>query len=527
MSELVRVRRALISVHDKAGLAAMARALAARGVEIVSTGGTARAIADSGVAVTPIEAVTGFPEMLDGRVKTLHPAIHGGLLYRRDRPEHAATAAAHGIAPIDLVCVNLYPFERTVADPAVREEAAIEQIDIGGPSMVRSAAKNFDAVTVLTSPAQYAALLAELEAHEGCTTPAFRRACATAAFERTAAYDAAIAAWMARSDGEAFPNRLRIELVRHSLLRYGENPHQAAAAYRDGGAGEASVLAAEIVAGKELSYNNILDASAALEAVEDLRRLAPDRAAACVVKHTNPCGAALGTSPREAFDRAWAGDPLAAYGGIVASSAAIDPATAEAMARGERFLEVIVAPAFDDAARAALIERWKSVRLVAVGALRDSVPTALRWRSVPGGMLAQTPDGDAEHPGAYRHSAGPTPSESMRREAAFAMTVVRHLKSNAVCITSGEALLGAGAGQMDRLAACRHAISKSGDRIGDQAVAASDAFFPFADGPQLLVDAGVRCIVHPGGSKRDQETFDLCNARGVTCLVTGSRHFRH
>ncbi|MBM4113983.1 MAG: bifunctional phosphoribosylaminoimidazolecarboxamide formyltransferase/IMP cyclohydrolase, partial [Phycisphaerae bacterium] len=473
------------------------------------------------------------------------------------------------IRAIDLVCVNLYPFERTIARAGVTEEEAIEQIDIGGPSMIRSAAKNFESVTVITDPAQYQALDAELRANDGATTRKFRRSAAMMAFARTATYDTAISAWMsARARGgdrlaeyggpvdgatsgaepgaaeDAFPATLRAELSRHSLLRYGENPHQRAAAYIDPASNESSVLRAEIDAGKELSYNNLLDASAALELVDDLRRLAPGGVAACVVKHTNPCGAAIASTPRDAFLRAWEGDPLAAYGGIVASSGRIDAATAQLMVEGDRFLEVIVAPSFEPAAKEMLAKRWKNARLVAVGALGDH-HAALRWRSISGGMLVQQADSHHEDPSRYQHAAGPAPSDSMRRDAAFAMTVVKHLKSNAVCITCDGRLGGAGAGQMDRVASCRLAIEKAtawrerraesgaGSRgSGASAdsgvlVAASDAFFPFPDGPKLLIDAGVRCVAHPGGSKRDDETFELCNERGVTCLVTGVRHFRH
>ncbi len=533
MTHPVRIRRALVSVHDKRGVAELGRSLASRGVTLISTGGTARALADAGVPVTPIESVTRFPEMLDGRVKTLHPAIHGGLLFRRGVEGHERAAREHGIEPIDLVCVNLYPFERTVAAAGVTEEEAIEQIDIGGPSMIRSAAKNFESVAVITSPDQYAALDAELGAHDGATTLDFRRASAQAAFARTAAYDAAIAAWMAGGGGEPFPPRLRLSFERHSILRYGENPHQAGAAYLDPGSRETSVLRAAIDAGKELSYNNLLDASAALELVGDLRRLGDGAVAACIVKHTNPCGAALAGSARDAFLRAWQGDPLAAYGGIVALSGPVDAATAEVMAQGDRFLEVIVASSFEPRAKTLLAERWKSARLVAVGDLGGTID-ALRLRSIPGGLLVQEPDARPESADAYRHAAGPAPTAAQRRDAAFAMTVAKHLKSNAVCIVRDGTLLGAGAGQMDRVAACRIAVEKrAAARRGDDSdtgagtTAASDAFFPFPDGPRLLLDAGVRCLVHPGGSKRDGETFDLCNERGVTCLVSGVRHFRH
>lgn len=549
MEDPVRIRRALISVSDKAGVVELARALHALGAEIVSTGGTAAVISTAGVPVTSIEAITGFPEMMDGRVKTLHPRVHGALLGLRANAEHRKAMAEHGIAPIDLVCVNLYPFERTVGRGGVEEHEAIEQIDIGGPSMLRSAAKNFESVTVLTSPDQYESVLRELREHAGCTTLALRRALATAVFARTAAYDSAIATWLenraameqaSTSVAEAaFPRTLRLAFPLQDELRYGENPHQHGAVYRDPDWVGPSVVGARLLHGKELSYNNLLDAAAALELVQDLHALGtPGPHAACaVIKHTNPCGAALGASSAAAFEGAWAGDPLAAFGGIVAFGAPVDMATATAMAEGERFLEVVIAPSFEPAALERLQARWKNARLLAVGPLGGPSPAALALRSVPGGMLAQERDTHPIRATNFTHAAGPAPSAAMLRDAEFLFTIVKHLKSNAVCIGRGGALLGAGAGQMDRVASCRNAVEKARatlERGSTQAaatdiplVAASDAFFPFADGPTLLAEAGVRCIVHPGGSRRDHETLDLCAGRGITCLVTGTRHFRH
>jgi len=564
MSAPNRIRRALLSVHDKRGLGELARALANLGVELISTGGTAKAIADAGVPVTPVDAITRFPEMLDGRVKTLHPAVHGGILFRRDLPEHRSSVTTHGIGPIDLVCVNLYPFERTVARDGVTDDEAIEQIDIGGPSMVRSAAKNHAFVTVITAPEQYDELLSELRAHDGATSDAFRRNAAGAAFARTAAYDGAIAAWMAQREGTAFPATLVQTQQREMVLRYGENPHQSAAAYRDPSWRGPAVIGGASSGAKALSYNNLLDASASLEAVLDLAALDPRGVAACVVKHTNPCGAAIAANAREAFLAAWSGDPLAAYGGIVALSAVIDEVTADAIVEGDRFVEVIVAPSFSPAARDRLTARWKNVRLVEFGgtdganATNEHAANAATqgpWsvRSIAGGWLVQEQDAAPEQPSSYQHTAGPAPTAAIIADAACAMTVAKHLKSNAICIVRDRTLFGAGAGQMDRLAACRLAVEKAGERLrsdqhieplgagGDSngggsigprgsssgPVAASDAFFPFADGPRVLIDAGVRAIVHPGGSKRDDETFALCNERGVTCLLTGRRHFRH
>ena len=534
-----RIRRALVSVSDKSGVVEFARGLASLGVEIVSTGGTAAALAAAGVPVVPIEDVTGFPEMMDGRVKTLHPRVHGGLLGVRSNAEHLAAMQAHGIRPIDLVCVNLYPFEATVARPGIAEHEAIENIDIGGPSMLRSAAKNFESVTVVTDPAQYPRVLDSMRANAGATTLALRREFAQAVFARTAAYDGAIARWMESGGGIAapaaggdhFPRTATLRLELTDELRYGENPHQRGAVYADPAARGPSVVRARLLHGKPLSYNNLLDAGAALELVQDLAAQHAGASACAVIKHTNPCGAALADGVLASFERAWAGDPLAAFGGIVAFSRTVDAATAEAMAAGERFLEVVIAPGYEPKALETLQARWKNARLLAVGEL--GAPAAgLSWRSVPGGMLAQDRDAHPIDPAAFTHAAGPAPDAAMRADAGVLFTVAKHLKSNAVCIGAGGRLFGAGAGQMDRVASCRNAVEKARTALasmpaGQAAVAASDAFFPFADGPTLLADAGVRCIVHPGGSKRDQDTFDLCNARGITCLLTGTRHFRH
>jgi phosphoribosylaminoimidazolecarboxamide formyltransferase/IMP cyclohydrolase len=534
-----RATRALLSVSDKSGIVELARELAALGIELLSTGGTAKLLADAGLKVTEVSAHTGFPEMLDGRVKTLHPVIHGGLLARREVPEHMQAIASHGIPVIDLLVVNLYPFEQTVAKSGVQEHDAIENIDIGGPSMLRSAAKNFESVTVVTSPAQYAAVLADMQAHGGSTTLALRRAFAAAVFARTAAYDGAIAAWMqgvgmagGTGDGAGFPQDLVLRLRLTEELRYGENPHQRGAVYADATAREPSVVGAKLLHGKPLSYNNLLDAAAALELVQDLAELRPDGTACAVIKHTNPCGAATAPTVLGAFERAWSGDPLAAFGGIVAFSRTLDAATAEAMAAGERFLEVVVAPAYEPKALETLQARWKNARVLAVGDVAAPRVPALAYRSVPGGMLVQERDRHAIRADAFTHAAGPAPDAAMLVDAAALFTVAKHLKSNAVCIGGGGMLFGAGAGQMDRVASCRNAVEKARAKLaalepGVRPVAASDAFFPFADGPTLLADAGVRCIVHPGGSKRDADTFALCNERGITCLLTGSRHFRH
>jgi phosphoribosylaminoimidazolecarboxamide formyltransferase/IMP cyclohydrolase len=529
VSATARKPRALLSVSDKRDLVPFARALAELGFELVSTGGTAKALTEAGLAVTPVDRVTGFPEMLDGRVKTLHPRVHGGLLGRPDQPEHVRAMREHGIEPIDLVCVNLYPFAATIARPAATTEECVEQIDIGGPAMIRSAAKNHAFVTVVTDPVQYDRVISALRAGSGSVPLSLRRDLAAEAFAHTARYDATIASWM-QGQGERFPQTLELRLLRVNSLRYGENPHQQAAVYRVAGETEPGVVDAGVIAGKPLSYNNLLDAGAALELVTDLRGLSGVQAAACVVKHTNPCGAAVAGDVAEAFDLAYAGDPLAAYGGIVAIAGQVDGSMAARIAQPDRFLEVVVADAFDDDAVTTLAGRWKNVRLIAAGSRRAIAPSR-QLRSVPGGLLVQDADEARVDPASFRHAAGPAPTPAMLQDAAFLTLVSKHLKSNAVCVGGGGSLWGAGAGQMDRVAACRHAVEKAYARLAvsgkPMPVAASDAFFPFDDGPRVLIDAGVSCLVHPGGSKRDADTEALCRERSVTLLVSGLRHFRH
>jgi phosphoribosylaminoimidazolecarboxamide formyltransferase/IMP cyclohydrolase len=528
---LVPVRRALISVSDKSGLVPFARALAQRGVEIISTGGTASALQHAGIPVTPIDQVTGFPEILDGRVKTLHPAVHAGLLAIRGNPAHDAQMRTHNLRPIDLVCVNLYPFEQTIARPGIARDQAIEQIDIGGPSMVRSAAKNHAHVAVVTAPAQYERVLHDLAHHDGATSGPLRAELAREAFALTSRYDAAIAAYLAADHDARFPPLLTITCVKADDLRYGENPHQAAALYRRvGHARSGSIPHAEQLHGKELSYNNINDAQAALTLAQALGHLAPDAVAAAIVKHANPCGAACAADARAAVDLAIAGDPIAAYGGILALSAPLDADAADRLNTKDIFLEVIVAPDFDPDALAILRARSANLRLLRVGPEHPD-PEPLEFRSIPDGVLVQERDRRLARLDEYTLRAGPTPSDADLRLARFLECVARSLVSNAVCIGAlgpGDApmLVGAGAGQMDRVTACRLAVEKAG-RHAKGGVAFSDAFFPFPDGPEILLDAGVRIIVHPGGSKRDDETFALCAARGAACLTTGLRHFRH
>lgn len=530
MADLVPVRRALVSVSDKAGLVEFCRGLSELGVEIISTGGTASTLRGAGLPVTGIEEVTGFPEILDGRVKTLHPKVHGGLLGRRDDTSHAEQMRRHDIRPIDLVCVNLYPFEQTIARPDVTRDEAIENIDIGGPSMIRSAAKNHEHVAVVTTPGQYARVMDELRVHKGSTTIGLRESLAAEAFACTARYDGVIAAYLAKGSPAVFPALLSMTYVRAEELRYGENPHQRAALYRQAQPSGPSIAWGEQLHGKELSYNNINDAAAALDLVLAIARARPGQIGACVIKHTNPCGAACGENLVDAVDAAIDGDPVAAFGGILSVSAAMDEATARRLIDRKLFLEVIVAPSFSVAAIDLLRAKWANLRLLAVGEPALACE-GVELRTISGGLLAQERDVTLAPPEQFVHRAGPAPTPAMLAAGAFLEPVCRALFSNAIVIggASGEKgvrLFGAGAGQMDRVTACGLAVGKAGD-LAREAVVFSDAFFPFDDGPALLIDSGVACIVHPGGSKRDQETFDLCEKRGVTCLTTGLRHFRH
>ena len=533
--DLVKVTRALISVSDKSGIVDLARDLHEREVEIVSTGGTAKAISDAGIPVVSIDELTGFPEMMDGRVKTLHPKVHGGLLARRDLQAHLDSMDEHDIKPIDLVIVNLYPFEATISKPGVTEPEAIEQIDIGGPSMVRSAAKNYASVAIVTDPAQYDALRAQLAENDGATTLQLRKQLAAEAFTQTGAYDAMISSWLLRNETEA-PATMPIALRRHDELRYGENPHQAAAVYKQIGAPAGTLLDAEQLHGKPLSYNNINDASAALELVRAMARTAPDAHNTCVVKHTNPCGAASASSCVEAIDLAIAGDPMAAFGGILASAKPIDLEGAKRIAADGTFFEIVIAPDYDDAAVELLRERWKNLRILKVGAENPAAPPPIsrELKFIPGGALVQERDIVVPNTADWTHAAGPAPTDAQLAAAAMLENVCRALSSNAVLLGGVDPasangtirLFGAGAGQMDRVASCRGAVLKAGDHAKGS-IAFSDAFFPFDDGPKILADAGVGMIVHPGGSKRDEDTFALCNELNIVCMTTGIRHFRH
>ena len=520
------LQRALISVSNKAGIIDFARALSNANIQIISTGGTAKVIADAGIPVTSVDSLTGFPEMLDGRVKTLHPIIHGGLLAVRDNPSHVASMKEFNIKPIDLICIDLYPFEETITKKGIRPEEVIEQIDIGGPAMIRSAAKNYRFVTVVTNPMQYPRVLAELQSNNGSTTLELREDFANDAFIRTADYDTSISQWMTKTSS-GMPTRLKSNCTRSQILRYGENPNQSAAVYRDPDHNGPSVVTAEILAGKPLSYNNLMDAAAALDLVQDLND-ATGLPSAVIIKHANPCGAAVAATLIDAIDTAWKCDPLAAFGGIVAVSSIVTIDIANTIAQGEKFLEVIVAPTFTADAVETLSSRWKNIRLLAVG--NEQRRTSwLQLKSVEGGILLQENAPISADSSNWSHVAGPAPTTSQLSDATIAWITCAHLKSNSISIVDNNALIGGGMGQVDRVSAARLAIGRAGDRLASasSAVAGSDAFFPFPDGPELLINAGIKCIIQPGGSVRDQETIDICEANGVTLLLTGARCFRH
>ncbi len=524
MTDIVPIRRALISVSDKTGLVPFAKVLAASGIEILSTGGSAKALREAGIAVREVSEHSGFPEILDGRVKTLVPQIHGGILGRRDNPEHLAQMAAHGIAPIDLVAVNLYPFEATVAQGAA-DDACIENIDIGGPALIRAAAKNHEFVTVLTEPGQYAVALDELDRHGG-TTFTLRRRLAGEAYARTAAYDAAIGAWFAKRRGEAFPQRIAIAGTLRQTLRYGENPHQAAAFYASGA--RRGVASAVQVQGKELSYNNLNDTDAAFECVAEFA--APTVA---IIKHANPCGVASAATLAEAWDRAFLCDPVSPYGGIVAVNRTLDGAAAEKIAA--ILTEVIIAPDADAAAKQVLA-RKRNLRLLLTGGMPDpSLPEAT-FRSVSGGFLVQSRDNGRIGRQDLRVTTRRVPTEAEYADLLFAFMVCKHVKSNAIVYAKECATVGIGAGQPSRVDSARIGAWKAdaaakaaglGETLTRGSVVASDAFFPFADGLEAAIAAGATAVIQPGGSVRDAEVIAAADAAGVAMVFTGMRHFRH
>ncbi|SIT83383.1 bifunctional phosphoribosylaminoimidazolecarboxamide formyltransferase/IMP cyclohydrolase [Pontibaca methylaminivorans] len=529
MTDQTPIRRALLSVSDKTGLVDLGRALATQGVELLSTGGTAKALRDAGLLVRDVADVTGFPEMMDGRVKTLHPAIHGGLLALRDDPGHRAAMEGHGIAAIDLLVVNLYPFEETVAKGA-DFATCVENIDIGGPAMIRAAAKNHAHVSVVVDVADYAPLLAEMEAMGGATSPGFRRQLAQTAFARTAAYDAAVSNWMAGAADVATPRRRAFAGTLAQPLRYGENPHQAAAFYRDGST-RPGVASAMQIQGKELSYNNINDTDAAFELVSEF---AADDAAACaIIKHANPCGVARGQTLAEAFGRAFDCDRTSAFGGIIALNRALDGETARAIT--EIFTEVVIAPGADEEARAIFAAK-KNLRLLVTDALADPAAGGLAWRQVGGGFLVQERDNGRITPADLRVVTRRQPEADELADMLFAWRVAKHVKSNAIVYVKDGATVGIGAGQMSRVDSTRIAARKAQDMAGvlgldavptQGSVVASDAFFPFADGLITAAEAGARAVIQPGGSMRDDEVIAAADAAGLAMVFTGMRHFRH
>ncbi|WP_040282967.1 bifunctional phosphoribosylaminoimidazolecarboxamide formyltransferase/IMP cyclohydrolase [Tessaracoccus massiliensis] len=519
MTELTPLRRALVSVYDKTGLIELGRDLVAAGIEIVSTGSTAAKLADAGIAVTGVESVTGFPECLDGRVKTLHPHVHAGILADRRLDSHRTQLDELGVAPFDLVITNLYPFAATVASGASQDEC-IEQIDIGGPTMVRAAAKNHASVAVITSAEQYPMLRAALTA--GGLTLAQRRELAAAAFVHTANYDVAVASWMCSEvvefpDDSGFPSWYGATWNKVADLRYGENSHQKAAVYRNSH-GTAGLADATQLHGKEMSYNNYVDADAARRAAYDF-----DEPAVAIIKHANPCGIATGTDIADAHRKAHACDPVSAFGGVIAANRLISVAMAEQVA--EIFTEVIVAPGYEEGA-VEVLARKKNIRiLIAEPASNDG----LAVREIDGGLLVQQTDAidaDGDDPANWTLAAGEAADEDTLADLVFAWRAVRAVKSNAILLAHDGASVGVGMGQVNRVDSCHLAVDRAGDRAKGS-VAASDAFFPFADGAQVLLDAGVRAIVQPGGSVRDQEVVDAVTAAGITMYFTGTRHFFH
>lgn len=526
----VAIKRALLSVSDKSGLVELGKALAARGVELFSTGGTAKALREAGLEIRDVSDLTGFPEMMDGRVKTLHPMVHGGLLAVRDNPEHAAAMEEHGIGAIDLAVVNLYPFEATVMRGAERTEI-IENIDIGGPSMVRSAAKNHQFVTIVTDPADYETLLGELEGNNGATSLDFRRAMAAKAFSATAAYDSMISQWFAFADQQQlFPDMLAVNGRRAAELRYGENPHQQAALYTPVGPHGRGIAQAEQLQGKELSYNNLGDADAALELCAEFRGGDP---VVVIVKHANPCGVAQADTLLEAWDAALACDSVSAFGGIVCVNTELDGPTAEAI--GQIFIEVVIAPSIGEAARE-IFAKKKNVRLLVTGDLPDPRRGGLQVKPITGGLLVQTRDNGSIAEADLQVVTQRQPTSQELKDCLFAWTVARHVKSNAIVYAREGATAGIGAGQMNRRDSARIAAAKAREaadthgwdapRTHGSAVA-SDAFFPFADGLLAAVEAGATAVIQPGGSIRDDEVIAAADKAGLAMVFTGMRHFRH
>lgn len=519
-------RLALVSVSDKSGLAEFARGLVELGFELLSTGGTSKFLKDAGLSVIDVSSYTGFPEIMDGRVKTLHPKVHGAILGRPDLPDDAAAIRTHGIQPFELVVCNLYPFEKTIARAGVLYEEAVEQIDIGGPSMVRSAAKNHAYVGIVTDPAQYLRVLEALR--DGPLPLPLRTELAHAAFEMTARYDRAISDWFATQsaatvDKPRFPDSLSLRLDRQQELRYGENPHQAAAVYVHAPPAPGTLATARQLHGKELSYNNLLDLDAAQAIAREFAE-----PAAVVIKHNNPCGCGIGDSLVEAFERAYAGDPVSAFGSIIGFNRPLDAATAENLCKPNRFVEAIIAPDFDDDAFALLTTKpkWKAnVRLLTLD-FAAAPAGSMEHRAISGGMLVQQRDDVPDPQSESRVVTSRAPTDAERRDLEFAWKVCKHVKSNAITLAAGGMVVGVGAGQMSRLDSAQIAVTKSDGR-SQGAVAASDAFFPFRDGVDSLAKAGVKAVIQPGGSRGDEEVIAACDEHDIAMVFTARRHFRH
>ena len=512
------MKRALLSVSDKKGLSDFAHGLSELGFQLLSTGGTAKALRVAGILVTDVAEVTDFPEMMDGRVKTLHPAIHGGLLARRDKPEHLAALRGQSFAPIDLAVVNLYPFQQTVARADVSEEDAIENIDIGGPSMLRSAAKNFASVTVVVDPGDYSGVLSELQ--NGDTSLETRRRLAVKAFAHTAAYDAAITQYLGGSD---FPDAMRVAFEKKQDLRYGENPHQRGAFYAEVSAPEGTLASARQRHGIALSFVNLFDLDGAWNLVNEF-----DAPAACIVKHANPCGCAVGENLAEAFAKARDADPVSRFGGIIACNRKLDKATAEEIVVKNSLYHAIIAPGYEDDALELLQNRagWGGdLRLLETGALLPR-HSSLDWKRVSGGLLAQDGDRKEISAGDLQTVTQRAPDETQIADLLFAWKCVKHLKSNAIAIARNGSLIGAGAGQMNRVTSVKLALAQAGENARGAALA-SDAFFPFDDGPEAAAQAGITSIIQPGGSNRDADSIALCDRENLAMVFTGARHFKH
>jgi len=523
MADKMEIKRALISVSDKRGAVELATELDKMGIQILSTGGTMKLLKDAGIKVISVSAFTGSPEVMDGRVKTLHPKIHAGILYRRDNPRDAEQLSELESKGIDLVVVNLYPFRQTVAKPDATHDEKIENIDIGGPSMIRSAAKNYASVTVVVDPSDYKELVQELQDNDGATTPEFRERCAARAFDETSAYDTAIAGYFSKraaEDQDQFPGEIVRSWVKRSELRYGENPHQAACVYADDSYRAATLLKAEILGGKELSYNNYNDLNSCLEMLLDF-----SEPFACLLKHANPCGAAVADTLAEAYRLAYESDPVSAFGSIIGLNREVDIETAELL-RNTHFVECILAPSYTDEALK-LLKRKKARRLLALKQMSEQQPDKqVTYRVVRGGLLVQSEDSLETTPSDLKVVTKRSPTPEEIRSLLFAWKIVKHTKSNAIVLAKGQATVGIGMGQTSRVDSGFMAVKRAGDRA-EGAVMASDAFFPMADGVEVGTKAGVTAIIQPGGSKGDEEAIEAADRADASMVFTGVRHFKH